>query len=234
MRVLLGCLLLGFLLIARAEVSTLEINVNQKKVALPYWAPDMKSKGGVVILFGDPPVYGIQFGKSLAEQLAKRGWSAVVVTADSGTGKDSWIDQVPEALAALRQKNNNRMMVVHYGNKLRVTLDYFSKPQSKKVNGLILISAYDKPEQKDILDLLEKVNFPTMDIVGQFDYGFVLKQAKERRNQVGGAEKNYQNLTMPGARHQYWYAIPMLVAYLNGWMLKQDAEEPVKPPINLR
>lgn len=233
MRVLVGCLLLGLLLMARAEVSTLEVSVNQKKVNLPYWVPDMKSKGGVVILFGDPPVYGIQFAKSLGEELAKRGWSVVVVTADSGAEKGAWIDQLPEALAALRQKNNNRMMVVHYGDKLRVTLDYFAKPQSKKVNGLIFISAYDKPEQKDSLELLKKVSFPMMDIVGQFDYAFVLKQAKERRNEVGD-EKNYQHIKMPGARHQYWYALPMVVAYLNGWMLKQEAEEPVKPPIKLR
>lgn len=232
MRLLLGCVLLMILQLACAAGKTLEIDVNQQKVALPYWTPLKKTKGGVLVIYGDKPIYGNILAKDLGQQLADLGWTVLVIDAQNGKEEDKWVEQIPEALAALRKNDNNRLIVIHYGEKLFISLDYFSKPQSKQVNGLVLLSAYDDPVKKESIELLSKLSFPTYDITGQFDYEEVNNQAQSRR-EANSQEEDYRILLIPGARHQYLYAINMLATYLHGWMLKLPVNEPAKPPIIL-
>lgn len=229
MRLLLGCVLLLMLPMTYAS-KTLEIDVNQQKVALPYWSPLKKTKGGILVIYGDKPIYGQVLGEDLGQHLADLGWTVVLINAQSDKQDDKWVDQIPEALAALRMKENNRLIVIHYGEKLFLSLDYFAKPQSKQVNGLVLLSAYDDPVKKESLELLGKLSFPTYDITGQFDYEEVAEQAKSRR-EANSQDSDYRVLLIPGARHQYLYALRTVAIYLHGWMLKLPQNEPAKPPI---
>lgn len=231
MRLMLGCVLLMILPLVHAAAKTLEIDVNQQKVALPYWSPLKKTKGGVVVVYGDPPIYGTVLAKDLSQQLADLGWSVLLIV-PSEPSDEKWVEQIPPALAALRMKDNNRLVVIHYGEKLFTSLDYFAKPQAKQVNGLVLLSAYDDPEKKETLDLVTKLSFPTYDIRAQFDYDAVLQQAHGRR-EATSQNKDYRVLLIPGARHQYLFALKMVATYLHGWMLKLPVTEPAKPPITL-
>ena len=199
---------------------------------LPYWSAPGQPEGGVLIVYGDAPVYGLQDVEVLAKKLAQVGWSTALIQAENGSKDNKWVEQIPQALAALRLKDNNRLVVLHYGDKLHEMLNYFSKPQSKQVTGFIFLSAYDRTSQKDMPDLLVKLSFPKFDINGQFDYESVLKQAKSRRLACA-QDKHYQAVVLPGARHQYWFTANLLIAYLQGWMLKLPNNQPAKPPIDI-
>ncbi|MFC3909165.1 alpha/beta hydrolase [Legionella dresdenensis] len=223
---------------------TLEIQVKQQKIALPYWKAEHKALGGVLIIQGGEPAHGSIFLRSLAGFLAKLEWSVLLLnTQQTGT---PWIEQLPEGLSILRQQKIKRIVVVHYGAQAQQTLEYFNKLQAKQVNGLILLSAYDIPLPKEQMMISDKLRFPVFDIAGQFDYPEVLLQMKARVHQqaeqaVENANpeqtvKSYQSLIFPGAGHDYAYTRRMLAAYLGGWMSKLTEEKlaqaPVKPPVN--
>lgn len=218
MRLLTSFFLLCLLTNAWTAPSTLDIKANGQKVSLPYWPALHKPKGSILIIFGDSLVYGLKSPQELARLLAQQGWSAAIINTHPSDDKNNWVTQIPDTMLALKRKDNNRQIILHYGAKLSVTLAYFAKPQSKKANGLVLVSAYDKPIQKDLPDLLKKIKYPVFDVVGQFDYDDVLEQAKIRRDSMGNGN-TYKFLVVPGARHQYWFATKSLVDYLHGWMM---------------
>lgn len=218
MRLLTSLCLLFLLTNAWTAVSTLDIKANGQKISLPYWPAIHKPKGSILIIFGDSPIYGLKSPRELAMFFAQLGWSAAIINTYPSDDKNNWVTQIPDAMMTLKRKDNNRQIILHYGAKLSVTLAYFAKPQSKKVNGLVLMSAYDKPPQKDLPELLKKVKYPVFDVVGQFDYDDVLDQAKNRRDSMGNSD-TYKFLLLPGARHQYWFATKSLVDYLHGWMM---------------
>jgi len=212
-------------------VASLEIQVKQQKIMVPYWKGVRTPHGGVLIIQGGDPVYGEIFLKSLASYLADSGWSVILLNTQF-QASTPWVDQLPEGLSLLRKQKNNRIIVIHYGNELQTTLGYFTKQQSKQVNGLILLSAFDLPIPKETIILSEKIRFPVYDIVGQFDYQDVLLQMQARKEQ--STAKQYITMKFPGAQHDYAYTRRLLANFLSGWMLHIQAASPAKPPISKR
>ncbi|WP_133141188.1 alpha/beta hydrolase [Legionella spiritensis] len=215
---------------ASSVSGVLDIEVNQQKLALPYRAAVGDAKGAVLIIHGSQPIYGQSFVNRLSDKLAMLGWSTLLIQTYQINDKAKLTDIIPSSLTALRLKDNNRLVVIHYGDQLQVSLDYFVQPQSKQANGMILLSAYDRTDAKKQADLLKKLRFPAFDIVGQFDYGRVLRQAKKRHD-ANSENSKYQFLMLPGARHQYTYTSAMLAAYVNGWMEKLSRNIRASPPI---
>lgn len=230
MRLLLGFCLLVVLTIADAKPESLEIQAGGQKISLPYWpAQGKQPHGGILIVEGGAPWDGSRVLYKLAPKLAKLGWSVALLNANQQTDKAAWIMLLPDVLSNLRQKSNTRTVLLHYGAQLHTLVDYFAKPQSKQVNGLILLSAFEQMDSKDLLALLQKVPFPVFDIIGQFDYVTVLEQAAVRKK--NNQNKRYFQLLFPGAAHDYSYTQKMLTAYMHGWMLKLKPTEVAPPPV---
>lgn len=232
MQLLLGFCLLLFLNFSGAKAADLEVQVKGQKIILPYWAAAGKQlQGGLVIVQGELANEGFLLVNNLAEQFSQLGWAVILLNSAEQKGSIPLIEQLPEALSALRQKDNKRLVLLHYGDQLQVSVDYFSKLQSKQVNGLIFLSAFDQPEKKDLSELLQKITFPMVDLTGQFDYQVVLEQAATRHDSM--QNKSYLSTQIPGAEHDYYYTQQLLVAYLHGWMKKLQFTSPGKPPIVL-
>lgn len=183
-----------------------------------------------MLINGEQDSEGSVLANSLSKELAKHGWSVALLNTSLHIPVP-WTEQLPETLSALRQKNNKRIVVIHYGSQLEKSVNYFTTPQSKRVSGLILLSAFDQPENKGLIDLIQKIPFPLLDITGQFDYTPVLEQASLRQFSIKNERYLYRQL--PGASHDYAYSKKTLVTNLNGWMKKLRTERPVKAPIIL-
>lgn len=209
-----------------SNAAELEIKAKQQAIKLPYWASQNSSDGAVIIIKGGATAQWSEALVHLSQLLAERGWSTVLL--NTTTISSSWLDLLPEVISTLRQKNNKRIVLLHYGEKMNITLDYFKKPQGKSINGLILLSAYDDPP----LENLENIRFPILDIVGQFDYDFVKNQYAERLKIL--KSPTYLSLIMPGADNSYDYARELLSSFMVGWMLKTDPPEVFAPPIKLK
>jgi len=233
LRIIAGLFLFLIIHLALAESAMITLSVKQQKIEVPFWA-SKKTGNGIVIVVGDNE--GSLLLHPLSEQIAAFGWSVVLLKSEKDL---PWLEQLPEALSALRQKNNKRMVVIHYGDQLKELLDYFAKPQSKQVNALILLSSYDLPAMPAKVDKAEeksksplKFRFAVLDIAGQFDYPAVLEQYTLRKTRF--APDNYRQLTVPGATHDYSYQQGLLASFINGKMSKLTVPKLSRPPIPIR
>lgn len=219
-------ILLFFLLISGTWSDTLEIKINQGTVDLPYWPAQKAGYGAVLLVKGGEQEQGSPILAHLARQLANNGWSVALLNTTKST--IPWVDQLPEAISVLRQDNNKRIVLVHYGDEVNLSLDYFAKPQSKMINGLVLLSAYNGQNEED---KPFNLRFPLFDIAGQFDYDTVLDQMGQREREF--KKQKYMALELPGAHHDYEYSQRILVAYVHGWMMRLPEIEIHPPPIPL-
>lgn len=238
MRIFSGLLFLVIAHLVAAEPVTLTLSVKQQKIDVPFWASKKIGSGGMVIVVGDNE--GQLFLQQFSSQMTTFGWSVILLK----SVKDlPWLEQLPEALSALRQKNNKRIVVMHYGDQLKELLDYFNKPQSKQADALVLLSSYDLPEEKkeDSKTTTQteqknsktiKLRFSVLDIAGQFDYPSVLEQYAKRASVF--APDSYQQLLVPGADHDYAYQQAILASYINGKMSHLTVRQLSRPPIPLK
>ncbi|HAT1597220.1 TPA: alpha/beta hydrolase, partial [Legionella pneumophila] len=168
--------LLFCLIVSNVFAEKLEITVEQKKVILPYWLSTPVSYGAVIIVRGGETAQWSLLLEQFAKGLFQNGWSVVLLNCTKNNSIP-WINQLPEVISTLRQNNNKRIILVHYGDQLNLSLEYFSKLQSKMINGLVMLSAYDLNKN---LQKAPRLRFPLFDIVGQFDYDMVKQQRKSR------------------------------------------------------
>ncbi|RUR11373.1 alpha/beta hydrolase [Legionella sp. km772] len=228
MKQVISIVLLFFALFSTCLADDLEIKVNQKAVKLPYWPASKPNYGAVIIVRGGDPVQWSEPMAHLAQLLAQNGWSTVLL--NSNPEIDSpWLNQLPEAISTLRQNKNKRIVLIHYGNQLNTTLDYFSKPQGKTINALVLLSAYDEKESSVKPDSLR---FPIFDIEGQFDYDMIKDQFTARKTLFKSAA--YTAMKIPGADNEYNYTQELLASFLTGWMLRIPESTVAAPPINAK
>lgn len=225
MKQLINWLLLLLVLYGQCFAGEIEVKVDQKSIKLPYWSAEHLDNGAAIIVRGGEPAQWSEPLTHLSELLAQEGWSTVLLNANPEYTVP-WIKIVPEVISSLRQNKNKRIILIHYGEQLNMTLDYFSKPQGKTVNGIVFLSAYDTTESAVKPDSLR---FPIFDIDGQFDYENVKSQKNDRENLFKSV--HYSTLEVPGADHEYHYAQEWLVSFLSGWMLKIPEHTVSAPPI---
>lgn len=223
---LTAIVLFALFLSSSALAKPLEITVEQTQIKLPYWVAKNPHYGAVIIVKGGQIAEWSVLLSAVAKQLSHYGWSTVLLNSKK-EGSTPWVAQLPETISALRQDNNQRIILVHYGDQLNQSLEYFSKPQAKTINGMIMLSAYD--DQNAVGLTLKNVRFPLYDIVGQFDYDRVHRQMRLREKQFN--QTNYHAVEMPGAQHDYEYSQKMLIAFVHGWMSKLPEFKPQPAPI---
>lgn len=221
---------LFFCIIATACANQLEVKFNGKNIKLPYWAAVKKPHGAVVLINGAPQAQWSMLLAHLAKQLASNGWSAVLVNCNQDN-PEPWVKELPEVINTLRQQQNRRIIVAHYGEQLKQTLDSFNKSPNAGIEGLILISAYDvaKSDDKKPEDKKPELSMPLMDIAGQFDYQPVIEQMSTRENVF--AQTPYLAVKIPGAHHDYEYSHQLLLSFMYGWMLRIAEFKPTPPPV---
>lgn len=216
--------LVCLIMVAPAFAEILPIKVEQTVIDLPYWpAANHANYGAALIVQGGSEPQGSPLLNNFAQQLAARGWSVALLNANKNA-TIPWIEQLPEAIGMLRQQKNKRIVLIHYGEQLNQSLDYFTKPHSKMINGLVMVSAYDN-EMEVSNDTLR---FPLFDISGQFDYDAVLRQVAQRRQEF---KNNYLAIEMPGAHHDYEYSTRLLLGFVHGWMTKLPETQIAPKPV---
>ncbi|CAM2855988.1 alpha/beta hydrolase [Legionella worsleiensis] len=203
-----------FFISTSLSADQLEITVDQKKLQLPFWPAQTQRYGAVLIVRGGEQPHWSDMLAQCANKLATNGWSVVLLNCNPAQGIP-WINQLPEVIGSLRKEKNKRIILIHYGDQLNQSLEYFSKPQSKMINALVMISAYG---DIDIKDKGSEFRFPIFDVVGQFDYDTVLAAMDKRKKQF--KEKSYLAMQMPGADHDYDYSEDLLISFVHGWMTK--------------
>lgn len=225
MKLITRIIFVYFLVLSCVSAERLNIKVGDTAISLPYWQAKTPNYGAVLIVRGgEQPQWSVLLAK-FAKQLAHYGWSVVLLNCTQDNSVP-WIEQLPKAISTLRQDKNSRIVLVHYGDQLNQSLEYFSKPQSKMVNGLVMISAYD---DQSVLAPLPKLRFPLFDIAGQFDFDRVLRQMNQREKEF--KQQHYVSLEMPGARHDYEYSQKLLLSFVHGWMSKLPANVIESSPI---
>ncbi|CAM4471641.1 MAG: hypothetical protein LEGION0403_FIIPPAGN_01413 [Legionella sp.] len=217
-----------FLIISSVQAEQLEVTLNGKSIKLPYWSALKDPHGAIVIIHGGEQAQWSDFLEFAAKHLSDYGWSTVLLNCEQGGSTEPWVKALPEAINTLRQQKNNRIVVIHYGDQVGQTFAAFDKQGG--IEGLVLLSAYDLSKtsaKKD--DKKIEIKVPLFDIAGQFDYGAVLDQMKERQREF--AQNKYTSMQIPGANHDYEYNQPMVVSFISGWMQKLTENKPKPPPV---
>lgn len=209
-QLLVGLLILLYGTGLLAAPSTLAVDEQTK---LSFWPSKSKAEGGLLLVQGQDS-HGHVLLETLAEILSNRGWSAAVVPSHLSSQK--FEDQISACLATLRKQTKLKVGIVWYGGNYHQLLDYFSKPQSKQVSGLVLLSAFQHPSdgEKEPWQL----RFPVLDIIAQFDYRLVTTGNTVRQTMFD--KKEYVTRTIPGARHDYRYHEHYLSAAIDNWLTK--------------
>ena len=232
MRLFIGLSLLVIFSLTAVRADTFETQANGQKAPVNFLPAQGEGQhGGILIVGSGAPWDHSELLPKLGGHFAKLGWSVALLDASQQIDKPTWVESLPEILSTLRQKNNKRTILLYYGSQMHFLLEYFSKPQSKQVNGLILLSAFDQFEAKDSVLLLQKLPFPVLDVVAQFDYGTILEQAAVRKK--NNQSKSYRQVRFPGAVHDYYHTRRMLSYHLHSWMLNLQPTEIAGPPVVL-
>lgn len=188
-----------------------------KDVPLSYWPAQNHQRGALIWVRAEPSM----MPENMVDTISANGWAILLMNAKPDTELNR---QIPAAIRALRKLHYPRVILLHQGDRLQNTLDYFSRQPSKRVDGFIFLSAYESKKNMNISGL----SSPIMDICGQFDYQYVISDFKKRKEQE--RDRNYQSIQIPGADYRYEYQLKMLAAYMDGWMKKIPAIQPVWLP----
>lgn len=226
MRAWIALLSLALLSFNTLAAESLMISDGSQKLTIPYWRAKEHAQGAVLILQGAIAPRSARFLDNLARNLQQLGWSVAMINQDGSLSNPVQI--LPAAISALRQKKNNRVILIHYGLNLQGTMDYFSQPKGKQVNGLVMISGMASNHALTIP--ARPLRFPVFDIIGQFDYDPVLNEFKQRTQQGRKLSQAYHAMVLPGAYHDYHDDSLMLANYLNGWMSKLNSVQPTIIP----
>ncbi len=189
-------------------------------VQVNYWPVEKNSRGAIIWVRAEPSM----LPDAIAEALSKKGWGIILIESKHAAELKRLI---PAAIRSFRKLHYQRIILLHQGDRLQQTLDYFKKRQTKRVDGFIFLSAY---ESKKTLNL-QAVSSPVMDICGQFDYQYVLSDFQKRKEQ--GVFINYRSIQVPGADNSYEYQLKMLTSYLDGWMQNIPPVQPSWLPFQL-
>lgn len=219
----IGCFLLA-IYSSFAKQTTLDINAKGQKLSLAFWPCEAKQqRGAILLLAGGESWEGNVILLQLAPSLAKMGWSVAIFDLANQT---KWAEQLPDIFIALKKGAGQRIVLIHYGSHLQELIDYFSQLQAKRVNGLVLLSAFD--EKASELNL-KKIVFPILDVIAQFDYETVKAQLKQRQSTA--LKGKYKKITLPGAPHDYLYYEKSLIAFLHAWMRKLPETNRIASPL---
>ncbi|WP_237762213.1 alpha/beta hydrolase [Legionella santicrucis] len=218
-------MLLWCCMVSAAFTNMLEINIDGKPFQVPCWFSQKKQIGAVLLINGGSHTQSPALLDYLAHRLAENGWMATLLQ-DDKSNSIPWMKQLPEVIMTLRQQKFMKIIVLHYGEQLQQTLDYFDKPQALKIEGLILLSAY--PIQQPI-NKKPKINMPIFDIIGQFDHGLVKQELAIRQKTFGNNKKKYLAIEIPETEQDYKYSRQLLFTLIHGWMMKLPEFQPTPP-----
>ncbi len=215
-------MLLWCCMVSAAFTNMLEININGKHFHVPCWLSQKQQLGAVLLVNGGSHSQSSTLLDYLAHRLAENGWM-VTLLQDDKSNFIPWMKQLPEVIMTLRQQKFMKIVVLHYGEQLQQTLDYFDKPQAPKIEGLILLSAYHIQQP---LNKKPEINIPIFDIIGQFDLGFVKQELAIRQKMFENNKKKYLAIEIPGAEQDYKYSRQLLFTFIHGWMMKLPEFQP--------
>ena len=185
-------------------------------------------KGGVLLAYAAQTRVNQYFVDKLGHHLSQFGWSVLLLPLPSAENSE-WEAILAEQLAVIRKKSNSRVILITYAMPWEPLRQYFLKPQSKQVSGLVLLSSVnEKVEVSETAPLQTRLRFPVFDIVAQFDYPSVLEAWMERKK---ARYKRYLTMKIPGGQHGYTYQERMLGEALNDWMLRLPKPKVYRSPL---
>jgi pimeloyl-ACP methyl ester carboxylesterase len=160
--------------------------------------------------------------------LPKHGWSTlslqmpVITPAMNATEHQKLMEKatahIVAAISNLQQQQNKRIVLLGYGTGASMAVEWLSKTPQPNVAALIAISMTDDSNSgfNSNADLLN-IRVPVLDVIGGIDQPAVIAAARERFRQRRKL-KQYRQITIAGAHHDYRHHEDELAKRIRGWL----------------
>lgn len=200
-----------------------------------------ESQGGIILLHSlgahpDWPIVVSQLRKSLPQ----RGWSTlsiqlpVLPPEDSIEAYGETLDEarrrIDQALAYLAEQHVEPVVIIGYSFGAATGLYYCARLAEVNASllGVVSISAQAQPFLRPalkLLDEIEQIKIPVLDIYGSRDFKEIIDAAPDRRL-AGRKGENpwYQQIEIEGADHNYSGLGAVLSKRISGWLKKLIAD----------
>ena len=170
----------------------------------------------------------------LRTQLPLKDWSTLsiqmpILPADESVeqyGKTfAAADQrIAESIKYLKQQQYEKIVLVGYGFGAATALRFIAKNSDHSLLGVISISSLAQSFLRPAFNLLqqiESIQIPLLDIYGSLDYETIIESAPDRRLAARKADNIwYQQIEIEGADHNYSGMSLVLIKRIQGWLKK--------------
>lgn len=170
----------------------------------------------------------------LRTRLPEHGWSTLAIQLpaiapenqieDYGATLDQAAARIETAISLLRERKFLNIAIIGQGFGAVTGLNFVQKASKQKVVSIVTLGLQDYAFVKpaiDVLNLIEKVKIPILDIYGSRDFRNVVQQAPDRRLAAKkGENDNYTQLEIEGADHHFNGMEDVLVKRIRGWLDK--------------
>ncbi|MEO5343118.1 MAG: alpha/beta hydrolase family protein [Gammaproteobacteria bacterium SHHR-1] len=206
-------------------------------LALHEEADSQEIKGGVILLHdwnGHADRLGVI--QHLRIGLTRHGWETLSLQlplASEGAPQFERQGLITQALPRIQaagdyyaKRNIKQTVLIGHGLGARMALAALAGNQPASARGLVLIGmALDEADQAG-KEQLRKIQLPLLDLMGQRDSPAVLASKRLRRKTARyGGNRNYRQVSIIGADHEFYNREQMLLLRIVGWLnrhLKPD------------
>ncbi len=205
----------------------------------------LKEKGSVILLHdkaGHPNWKHVI--KPLRIELSDYGWNTLSIQmplqdkvlsskAEVNAFYQLGLTRIDVAINFLKDKKAPVIMVIAYGSSTAIALNFVNKfnevtekgKKVKKAAALVLISAASKNSKQhpeNMVEMLEKIELPILDMYGSVDHLAVLNTTKQRLNAAKrGGNTRYVQQQIDHADHFFINQYEILTKRIHSWMLSQ-------------
>ena len=188
-------------------------------------------KGGVILLHGRGahPDW-VDVIQPLRSELPEFGWETLslqmpVAASDAGDG--AYRSLVPEAYPRIRaglqffeDRGISHILLLGHSLGARMAVGFVATEGPGEIKAMVLVGlSIHQPESVRVLQSMEKITMPILDIYGSRDLDDVLQTSKARANaarQAGNA--GYRQVEIQGADHFFNGLSDTLVARVRAWI----------------
>lgn len=181
--------------------------------------------------------------------LADQGWETLSIQlplASHDAETDEYEPMIPEAAPRIQSaidfftsKQDRNLILLGHGLGARMGLTYLDKSPTQAIRGFVAIGLATKTgiDANSVLDVINKLNIPMLDIYGSRDLESVTRSARLRHMAaIRSAQNVYRLDRVVGADHHFRGLETTLQSRVGGWLkrtaadMEEDSMENANPP----
>ena len=199
------------------------------------------TQGGIIIVHDlDQNADSPQVISPLAEKLTEHGWSTLslqmpVPIMDDANSALTQLDRLfpglsQQATARIKagiehflSENIENISIVGFGAGAKYAVTMMATPEGENLGNLVAVNL-DSRHPPEVLQNLEKIEVPVLDVYGSKALKPVINSLKERAiafTQKAGNE-NYRQTEIPGADHRFTGLENALISVVRAWLGKHS------------